>query len=82
MKTLPLAKRLAKYLETRGIRQQFEKQRNLFERNPLHPSLHTKILEPRHLRIYSFRVTRKYRAIFIYRGDATIEIVDINDHYR
>ena len=81
MRVLPLAKRLAAYLAERGLRERFEKQRWLFEQNPFHPSLHTEILEPRHLRIYSFRITRRYRAIFIYRGNS-IEIVDVNDHYQ
>ncbi len=81
MRILPLSKRLAAYLERRGLVVRFEKQKLLFETNPLHPSLHTELLEPKHLRIYSFRITRSYRAIFIYCGDATVEIVDINNHY-
>ena len=79
---LPLKKRLIKYLETKNIVKQFEKQRQLFEANPFYPSLYTKILKPKHFRIYSFRVTKKYRALFVYRGSDTIEIVEINDHYK
>lgn len=82
MRILPLKKRLVDYLKTHGIKKRFEKQKHLFENNPFHPSLNTEILEPKHLRIYSFRFTRKYRAIFIYRGNSTIEIIDINDHYQ
>ncbi len=82
MRILPLSKRLAHYLKRHGLVRQFEKQKHFFETNPLHPSLHTELLEPKHLRIYSFRITRSYRAIFIYCGDATIEIIDVNNHYR
>lgn len=82
MKILPLNKRLAVYLEKRGLRERFEKQRRLFEHNPSHPGLETELLKPRHLRIYSFRITRKYRAIFIYRGNGAVEIIDVNNHYQ
>ncbi len=82
MNVWPLTKRLEAYLVRRNIRRRFEKQVRLFEANPFHPSLHTEVLAPRHLRIYSFRITKRYRAIFVYRGNATVEIVDINDHYR
>lgn len=82
MEVLALKKRLASYIKKHGIQKQFEKQRLLFEQNPFHPSLHVELLVPKHLCIYSFRVTRKYRAIFIYCGNEAIEIVDINDHYQ
>lgn len=78
----PLRPDLAVYLDKRGLSGKFEKQRTLFEVNPLYPSLHTELLEPHHLRIYSFRIDRRYRAIFIYIGRQAIEIVDINDHYQ
>jgi plasmid maintenance system killer protein len=82
MTILPLSARLVRYLEKRDLRKQFEKQKILFEHNPFHPSLETEILEPRHMRIYSFRITKKYRAIFIYREEGTVEMVDVNNHYR
>ena len=82
MEILPLSERLSSYLKRRGILKQFQKQKRLFGQNPLHPGLNTEILEPKHLRIYSFRITRMYRAIFIYRGNDAIEIIDINNHYQ
>ena len=82
MRILPLSRRLTAYLKKRGLEKQFNKQKYLFEQSPLHPGLNTEILEPRHLRIYSFRITLKYRAIFIYRGEDVVEILDINDHYQ
>lgn len=82
MKVLPLHKELLLYLKTRGLQRKFEKQKRLFEENPFYPSLETEVLEPMHLKIYSFRIDRKYRAIFIYRGENTVEIIDINNHYK
>lgn len=82
MEILPLSPRLRAFLQTRGITKQFEKQLRFFRHDPFYPSLHAEVLEPHHLRIYSFRVTKKYRAIFIYREPNSIEIIDINDHYQ
>ena len=82
MEILTLSARVSRYLERRNLLQVFEKQRKLFEVNPLHPSLNTEILHPKHLRIYSFRITRAYRAIFIYVGSNSVKIIDINNHYQ
>jgi plasmid maintenance system killer protein len=82
MQILPLSKRLEKYLTAHQLKHQFDKQAKLFRQNPFHPSLNTEILEPRHLKIYSFRINQKYRAIFVYTGSGAIEIVDINNHYK
>ena len=82
MRIRPLHPELAEYLDRRGIREKFEKQKQLFEENLRHPSLHSEILEPRQWRIYSFRIDQKYRAIFHIRQDGDAEIIDINDHYQ
>lgn len=82
MNILPLSKRLLKYLKAHNLTKRFEKQKLIFEANPFYPSLHTEILEPKHLKIYSFRISQQYRAIFIYSGNSEIEIIDINDHYQ
>ncbi len=82
MEILTLSKRLALYLQKHKLQKSFEKQKTIFKQNPFHPSLKTEILKPKNLKIYSFRITRKYRAIFIYCGKSTIEIVDINNHYQ
>ncbi|MDO8581638.1 MAG: hypothetical protein Q7S16_02070 [bacterium] len=79
---LPLHHELDTYVRLHGLGKKFQKQKKFFESNPLHPSLHTEILEPRQYRFYSFRLDRRYRAIFIYRSVDTIEVIDINDHYR
>lgn len=82
MNILPLHSALVRYIEARGLARRFEKQSKLFVVNINHPSLETELLEPKHLRIFSFRLNRKYRAIFIFRNRETIEVIDINNHYR
>lgn len=73
---------LQKYIKSHNLSKKFSKQLRQFEENPRHPSLHTEILAPKHLKIYSFRIDRKCRAIFILSDSNLAEIVDINDHYQ
>ncbi|MDO8569649.1 MAG: hypothetical protein Q7R89_02670 [bacterium] len=82
MKILPLKPRLAEYLKKRKLGKKFDKQKSLFEQNISHPSLETELLEPRQFRFWSFRIDQKYRAIFIFIGKDTVEVIDINNHYR
>ncbi len=82
MKIFPLHPDIEDYLEKHNLREKFEKQKMFFELNFRHPSLHTELLEPKEMRIYSFRVDRKYRAIFIFHSGNKVEIVDINNHYQ
>ena len=82
MKILPLHPEINDYLKKKNLEKKFEKQIRLFENNPFHPSLRTELLEPRNMRIWSFRIDRKYRAIFIFREKDTVEIIDVNDHYQ
>lgn len=82
MNIAPLHRELVEYLAVRRLSKKFEKQKHIFENNPFHPSLATELLEPRKMRIWSFRLDRKYRAIFIFRTKDTIEIIDINNHYQ
>ena len=82
MQIKPIRADLLRYIERRRLTKKFSKQCLLFTTNPRHPSLNTEILEPRRLRLYSFRIDRKYRAIFILISPDEAEIVDINDHYQ
>jgi Txe/YoeB family toxin of Txe-Axe toxin-antitoxin module len=81
MKIRPLRKDLARLLKRNNLTKKFAKQIQLFSLNSRHPSLHTEILEPKDLRIYSFRLDRQYRVIFVIHK-SEIEIVDINNHYK
>ena len=78
----PLHPDLQAYLNRYRLVSKFAKQKKIFEQNHQHPSLHTELLEPKKMKIYSFRLDKKYRAIFIYIGRETIEIIDINSHYQ
>ena len=81
MKVKPLSPRLSKYLKNHGLVTKFNKQIRLLSENPKHPSLHTELLEPKQMRVYSFRIDRKYRTTFgIVSGQ--IQIFDITDHYQ
>ncbi len=82
MKIFSLHSELQDYLKKKQLQKKFQKQKELFENNPLHPSLNTELLEPKRLRIWSFRLDRKYRVFFFFRSRDTIEIIDINNHYQ
>lgn len=82
MTILPLHPDVESYLRERGLQKKFKKQSALFKEDPFHPSLETELLEPRHMRFWSFRVDKKYRAIFIFRDGSTVEVLDVNNHYR
>ncbi|MBZ1348578.1 MAG: hypothetical protein KYQ20_02370 [Candidatus Nealsonbacteria bacterium] len=82
MKILPLHPEVRKYLKERNLEKKFLKQKILFQDNLFHSGLKTELLEPRKMRIWSFRIDRKYRAIFIFREKDIVEIVDVNNHYQ
>lgn len=82
MKILPIHPGVLSYLKKHGLERKFFKQAGLFENNPFHPGLQTELLEPPAMRIWSFRIDLKYRAIFIFREKNAVEIIDVNNHYR
>ena len=82
MKILPLHLDITDYLKKRKLEDKFEKQKRLFEQNPFYPGIETELLEPRKMRIWSFRIDRRYRAIFIFREASVVEIIDVNNHYQ
>lgn len=78
----PIRDDLDKYLKKHNLEKKYKKAKNFFEKDPLHPSLNTELLEPKDRLIYSFRLDRKYRAIFIYVDKDIIEIVAFTNHYK
>jgi len=82
MRIRPLRDDIVEYLQKRNLVKQWEKRKYLFEQNPKLSGLNTELLEPKHLKLYSFRLTQKYRVIFVYVGNQEIEVIDINDHYQ
>ena len=73
---------IEEYIKKHGLSKKWGKSQKLFENNPSHPSLNTELLEPKHRLIYSFRIDKKYRALFISLPKDEIEIVAITKHYR
>ena len=81
MLILPIHSKLEAYLEKHQLVKRFEKQKQLLEKNIFHPGLNVELLEPKQLKVFSFRVDHKYRAVFIFHESDVIEVVDINNHY-
>ena len=82
MRVLRLHSEIQDYLKKNNLVGKFAKQKKLFEANPFHPSLHTELLQPKNMRIWSFRLDVKYRAIFIFWNKNEAEIIEVNNHYR
>ncbi len=81
MQIKPLSGKVKTYLAQHQLNKKFNKQVKLLRQNARHPSLHTELLVPKAEGIYSFRIDRKYRALFIIVSSA-IEIIAITDHYQ
>lgn len=82
-KILPLNQKAQKLLKKHLLETKFNKQLKLLSENPSHPSLHLELLEPKQQGIYSFRIDRKFRALFIFRPDLkAIEVFAITVHYK
>ncbi len=82
MKIKQIRDDLEKYLKKHNLEKKYKKAKNLFEQDPFYPSLNTELLEPKDRLVYSFRLDKKYRAIFIYVDENTIEIVVFTNHYK
>lgn len=81
MKLKPLRKDIVAYLEKHHLVKKWAKASALFEEDMRHPSLHTELLEPKWHGLYSFRLDRRYRAVFII-VDGVAEIVVVTNHYK
>ncbi len=82
MNVFPIHKDIVTYLEKHNLEKKFFKQLNLFLMDISYPSLGVELLEPKYLKFWSFRVDKKYRAIFIFRESDIVEILDVNNHYK
>ena len=82
MEVLRVHPEVLAYLQKHNLKRAFAKQIKLLKHNPRHPGLAVELLEPRHLRFFSFRIDRKYRAFFIFRDSSIIEVIDVNNHYQ
>jgi Txe/YoeB family toxin of Txe-Axe toxin-antitoxin module len=72
---------ISKYLKKHQLEKKFLKAKELFEQDINHPSLNVELLEPKYLKVYSFRIDKKYRAIFVVVGDE-VEIITVTNHYK
>lgn len=82
MEILTIHPEIEDYLKERNLEKKFSKQIRLLKSSLRHPSLEVELLEPKHLKFFSFRVDRRYRAVFIFRNSNTIEVIDVNNHYQ
>ncbi len=81
MNIKPLRPDLSAHLKKHQLVKKFSKAKALFEQDSTHPSLNVEVLEPKHLKIYSFRLDLKYRALFIVvEGEA--EVFAVTNHYK
>lgn len=81
MNIKPLKIDVEDYLKKHQLVKKFEKAKALFKEDTQHPSLNVEVLELKHLKIYSFRLDKKYRAVFIVvNGEA--EIIVVSNHYQ
>jgi len=80
---LSCSPRIQSFIVKHSLKKKFAKQITLLSENPKHPSLHVELLEPKSQGIYSFRIDRKYRALFFFRPDQqSLEILTLTVHYR
>ena len=81
MEIIPLTNKQEKYLKKYRLTNKFQKQINLLIDNPSHPSLNTEKLVPKNCGLYSFRIDKKFRAIFV-TDNQVIKIVALTNHYK
>ncbi len=81
MELSPLRKDLKAFLHEHNIEAKWKKAQTFFEKNIRHPSLHVELLEPRWRGIYSFRLDKKYRALF-FLSNRKAEVFKITKHYK
>lgn len=69
------------YLKKHSLGTKWRKAVKLFEHDIKYPSLQTELLEPKEEMIYSFRIDKKYRAIFVIK-DNVAYVFRITNHYK
>ena len=82
MNILPLRSDLTEYIFSHKLVSKWKKTCALFMLNVRHPSLNLELMEPKWHGIYSFRIDRKYRALFFFVKEDVIEVFKITNHYK
>ena len=70
-----------RYINSHGLSKKWQKAVLLFESDIRHPSLHTELLEPREEMVFSFRIDRKYRALFMVKNNIAY-VFRVTNHYK
>lgn len=73
--------KVRRYIIVHGLQSKWTKSEALFKENPKHPSLHTELLEPKEEMIFSFRLDKKYRALFMIKNSTAL-VFRVTNHYR
>ena len=81
MRIKPLRSDLKLCIKNRGLIRKWIKAGKLFEQNVRHPSLNVELMEPKWRGIYSFRLDKKYRALF-FISENEAEVFQTTKHYR
>ena len=76
-----IGKEIPEYISKHQLQKKWDKTLALFSTHPTHRSLNIELLEPKHRGIYSFRVDRKFRALFTVRG-GDCYVFKVTNHYK
>ena len=83
MDILTLSKKVKDKISKHNLQKKFNKQINLLKLDSKHPSLNVELLEPKEYGIYSFRIDKNYRGLFVFRPDKQrLEIISVTVHYK
>lgn len=77
----PLREDLKKFISAHNLKKKWQKAELLLNLGFNHPSLNIELLEPKWRGIYSFRLDKKYRALF-FINENEIEVFAITNHYK
>jgi len=81
MEIKPLRKDIEDFIRENKLEKKWSKAKQLFLKDIKYPSLRTELMEPKWHGIYSFRLDKKYRALFfIVKGE--VEVFKITKHYK
>lgn len=79
---LPIDPEVIAQTQKHNLTKKFAKCCQLMSVDPTHPGLNTELMKPQSMNVFSFRLDRKYRALFLYRDNKqAIEIIAITVHY-
>jgi Txe/YoeB family toxin of Txe-Axe toxin-antitoxin module len=81
MEIIPFTKKQEQYIKRFGLKKKIDKQIKLLLTQPRNKSLNIEKLNPANAGLYSFRIDKKYRAIFVV-SNGVIEIITLTNHYK